>query len=448
MKENPQASPPKSIPDAENDTQSGSTGIKQFLNAFLAHPTERPEGTVPGSVVIVTLKDKIHKYFNIEDHNGITGYALQAMKTQNVYITMTLQDMALNKGIGPKGEDMKRSDVAAACMFGVWVDVDLHNEGNAHKADNLPTKEEWFALQAALEIRPSMIVDSGNGFHLYLLFNEPLYFRNDADREWAARLVEDFQLWIRNEMTKEGKKNGAEKGWKLDGTADLARILRVAGTFNHKTNPPKPVKMHALHPEVRYDAQALRAMLDLILKAQTESTDKDKSDSAKGGPKSKKEKTTKNKPQEAPTSDQPDCTADADLIADECAWVEHCVQDAAALSEPDWYQLASLLVRCFEGDQHFHDWSKPYQNYVCEEADEKLRHARLSPGPVTCEFIQREIGFDGCSDCVHCGHIKSPIVLGMGNVLRAIFPDCPVHLIIPGAYVINGNGIFTLKAQE
>ena len=32
-------------------------------------------------------------------------------------------------------------------------------------------------------------------------------------------------------------------GWKLDGTADLCRLIRIPGTLNHKFDPPRPVEI-------------------------------------------------------------------------------------------------------------------------------------------------------------------------------------------------------------
>ncbi|MDP9372885.1 MAG: hypothetical protein M3Q65_10640 [Chloroflexota bacterium] len=47
----------------------------------------------------------------------------------------------------------------------------------------------------------------------------------------------------------------------LDAVQDLARVLRVPGTCNHKCDPPRPVTLLAAHPERRCGLAEFEALL-------------------------------------------------------------------------------------------------------------------------------------------------------------------------------------------
>jgi len=66
---------------------------------------------------------------------------------------------------------------------------------------------------------PSVIIDSGGGYHLYWLFDKPMLLIDDDTREYARRLQ---WRWVKH-IT------GADQGAK-----DLCRVLRVPGSRNYK----------------------------------------------------------------------------------------------------------------------------------------------------------------------------------------------------------------------
>jgi hypothetical protein len=82
---------------------------------------------------------------------------------------------------------------------------------------------------------PTCVVATGGGIHPYWLFREPWIFEDDAEHQEAATLLCRFQdgarAWWR------------ERGWHLDSTHDLARVLRIPGTQNWKYRPQRPVSL-------------------------------------------------------------------------------------------------------------------------------------------------------------------------------------------------------------
>ncbi|MDI9547707.1 MAG: hypothetical protein QM346_08895 [Chloroflexota bacterium] len=75
---------------------------------------------------------------------------------------------------------------------------------------------------------PTALVASGGGVHCYWLFEQPVNLRKPAHR---ARLELVQQVWVDAVV----RADSAAK--------DMARVLRLPGTFNHKYSPPRPVEL-------------------------------------------------------------------------------------------------------------------------------------------------------------------------------------------------------------
>jgi hypothetical protein len=101
---------------------------------------------------------------------------------------------------------------------GLWADVD------APPDDVVPVLNE-------LELPPSLLVGSGHGVHAWWLLDEFWTFADDDDRVEARTLLRRLHGLLR------------AQGWKVDAVHDLARVMRVPGTLNHKTSPPAPVTL-------------------------------------------------------------------------------------------------------------------------------------------------------------------------------------------------------------
>jgi len=148
--------------------------------------------------------------------------AMQLIKTKDVYFGLHLMDE-----LPPQGK--RSSEEKISCMSFIHEEYDV--KGPAHKEQNLPeTLEELLSFLHGLECPPSIIVHSGNGVHTYWLLQEYITV-TDENREWIKRVVKGYE--------KHTHRLGMERGWKFDSVADLARVLRIPGTLNHKSNPPK-----------------------------------------------------------------------------------------------------------------------------------------------------------------------------------------------------------------
>jgi hypothetical protein len=168
----------------------------------------------------------------------------EAGRHSDLYVGCSLSAVA-------RGVDQRVGNDDAAGIAGLWVDIDILSE--VHQAKALPPTAE-LALEILPDgVPPTLLVRSGNGLHAWWLFKEPWVFEGPEEREEAAKLLRRWQALLRMKA--------ASRGWSLDHTHDLARVLRLPGTLNHKTNPPRMVSL-LKNDGPRYNAGDFDEILD------------------------------------------------------------------------------------------------------------------------------------------------------------------------------------------
>lgn len=123
----------------------------------------------------------------------------------------------------------------------LWVDIDV--AGERHKATDLPPDlAAGRQLIGRYPAPPTAIVETGGGLQAWWFLDEPLPADQATDLlvRWGA-------TWAAF---------GAENDWRVDNVFDLARVMRLPGTKNHKTNPVD-VTITDWHPERRYTVDEL-----------------------------------------------------------------------------------------------------------------------------------------------------------------------------------------------
>jgi len=95
--------------------------------------------------------------------------------------------------------------------------MERHAQGQAFYTDPVSYKAMALAHIADLPYRPTLIVDSGGGYHCYWYLTDPMFI-TDSNRQQVI----DTQHWF-------VKMNGGDQG-----VSDIARVYRVIGTKNMK----------------------------------------------------------------------------------------------------------------------------------------------------------------------------------------------------------------------
>lgn len=179
------------------------------------------------------------------DCESAARFAVTAGADSDVYFGTCVVSSKVTKGRG------KYADMAGLASLRLEVDV----AGPGHKAAKLPPdKETALRLLDGFAPRPAVVVDSGGGVHAYWPLREPWIFNNDEDRQRAQTLMK--RLWPTVAAL------FAEHGWPLDPVHDLARVLRVPSTLNHKIpEHPRLVRLIRSDDGPRYTVDEFDAAL-------------------------------------------------------------------------------------------------------------------------------------------------------------------------------------------
>ena len=175
-------------------------------------------------LALFTVPERRARFF--DDLTSASKVATRLAESQNVYFGLGLiQGTPAGRG--------KQADIAG--IVALWADIDF--AGDAHVGKALPSNDDDVQrLLAEIPLRPSLIVDSGHGRHLYWLLHEPWLFSSNAERFEAAHLAKAWHELVCTAARR--------LGWSLENLGDLTRVLRLPKTVNRK-NPGnlRPVQL-------------------------------------------------------------------------------------------------------------------------------------------------------------------------------------------------------------
>lgn len=340
---------------------------------FLSSLYENLEGehylylwTVPGR--------KTH-LFPVRDLPGMAAAAGQLAAAHDVYFGLGATARALGEYERPKNEEV-------TAIPGLWVDIDVLHP--VHKIKELPPNIEAAMELIPDQLHPSIIVWSGYGIHVYWLFREPWVFETPEERGQASNLLLSLQAVIRA--------NATRKGWKIDPTADLARVLRVPGTLNRKL-PDNPIQALVIEQaDIRYNPSDIEHLLPLVeagtsLVSRTGDFER--------------------RPTDGP----------AERMLRSCRFLQHCQLNSAGINYAEWLAALTNIVRASDGIQAAHDVSAmDPKRYRTDDTDRKIKEA-LAMNPQTCDYIRGVIGFQGCPPA-GCG-VQAPCGWSLSRVAQA-----------------------------
>lgn len=203
-------------------------------------------------ILVWTVKggEKLSHWFQLNYLQDAAGFA-RLVEKHDCYLGVALSDRDWGSHKRCHADD-------TVGLVGLWADVDVAHA--VHKKTNLPP-----TIEAARELiddphRPAtVVIDSGHGLQAWWLFDQPWIFTEAVDvshahsgiaRAEARKLIEGWQGRLRERSW--------AKGWAMDSTQDLARVMRIPGTMNCKAEPFMPVRILEANWERRYRPEELR----------------------------------------------------------------------------------------------------------------------------------------------------------------------------------------------
>lgn len=199
------------------------------------------------TALLWTLQDKKSTWVPLDTPTGAGLVAERARVlsdgSKDVYVAVSLAEH-------PGLPDTRIKSGSAAGIVGLWADLDIADP-DVHKKWNLPPSvDATMELLHAAGLEPTVIVHSGHGLQAWWLFHEFWAFDDENARLEAAGLAQRWNTTL--------QVRAAERSWVVDSVFDLARVMRVPGTYNRKGTAPVPVQLlHADGP--RYAPEDIEA---------------------------------------------------------------------------------------------------------------------------------------------------------------------------------------------
>jgi hypothetical protein len=372
---------------------------KEYLAKVLAWPTE------DGATAFINLHwtiDKLNQHTgkpiwtgravrSVQEAANTLEWALKNNDTRDVYVCMSSQRSAIEKvsRTGHKYMLPARSQENAVALKSLFIDLDAKGTDK----NSYASVEE--AVAALAEFigkvglpRPSAIVKSGGGVHVYWSCDRALTV--DEWRPLAYALAEAT------------KKHGlrCDSGC----TIDAARVLRVPGTFNHKLDMPRAVTLAGGRTGSDYSVERLARALEPYKVVTPQVTNP--------------------LPPRAPLTGVSDLSAGVDMgasapadltsVAIECSFIrEALATNGAAFSNPLWNLTTLISTFAINGRAEAHRMASAHPGYTKETTDElydrkERERASKGLGWPSCRTISAS-GWAGCAGCPHSSQGKSPL---------------------------------------
>lgn len=319
------------------------------------------KGCDEGYITLTLLPERRTLWFKLSELEKLEQAIKKYSNKTNAYFGVCLRKRILPNNL--RGKDNDISTVTT-----LYADIDIKSKAHAQTALPSSVKEAADFLNL-LPLKATIIVNSGNGLHAYWLLDTPVKIQSAKDQEYISSV---FKGWSRLLSLKAN-----ELGWKLDNVSDLARVLRVPGSINHKLKNMAICKVLG-NNGTRYQLAEFEPYV--------------------GGYEINNERVQKSKPQRG----------DAQRILEKCDFIRYCKDNAKILPEPYWHAMITNLVPTVGGPQLVHELSQPYPKYSKSETEEKIRRAISENKPHTCKYIQEHLGFECSKKC----NVKAPIVHG------------------------------------
>ena len=335
-----------------------------------------------GRYCLLQLRGKFKAHHWCEDLETLAAKALELAST-DVYFAMA-----------SFGAEDSRTAENAVLLKSFFVDLDC-GEGKPY-ADKSEAVTALRAFCKETKLPRPLVVDSGGGIHAY----------------WPLEKALPKDQWL--PLARSLKILCLSRGLEIDRavTTDMARVLRVPGTYNYKQQTPRDVvqlnevspfpleRITDCLPPPPVDLSAARIFKDEIT-------------SGLGA--------VQHKPSKFKV-----IMLRSAAEGQGCAQLRKAYVDQATLEEPLWRAALSIATNCTDRNKAIHRLSEQHPDYKPEETEAKAE--RLIGKPYTCQWY-RDNYPEGCAGCTQ--RITSPIQIGVTVEETPVEEDGSIRLAAP-----------------
>jgi hypothetical protein len=344
-------------------------------------------------------------------HEAINAveFAVSRESTRDVYVCLSTQRECEERtsASGFKYKAPVRSQQNAVALKSFFIDLDAKG---ADKDSYTSPAEANAALDEFIKAvglpSPSVVVNSGNGLHIYWVVSRPL-----TPEEWRP---------LAFALADATKRHGLKCDTQC--TIDSARVLRIPNTLNRKTDPSKPVTIAGNPTDFDYPLERIEKALAPYKVAGTTSH---------STPYYIENPSLF--PQRTPVNDNElgagiyilkPALVDLDNVASECAFIGQAIATGGMNYTNPLWNLTTLIATFTEGGRvDAHRMGDKHLGYTEESTDvlfdrKEREKAEKNLGWPSCQAISGS----GCTACQSCRHFaagKSPLHL----VGRALPPQ-------------------------
>jgi hypothetical protein len=314
------------------------------------------------------------------------------------YQIRVLNGQGMNVYYAPNsyGKQPKRVQDNVLYSRALYMDIDC---GPNKPFSNQKKAVKWLSeFTKDRELPMPMVVSSGNGLHVYWLFNEDVPIDEwqplaDALKAAVPKMDDGF-MPIDQAIT-----------------SDSARILRPVGCTNRGVHGDESmVAKLIIDPQ---EDISLDDMKKLIGNFQPMNMNVKK---VKGKRESKLASLS--------TYDSLP-PADASAVYNKCKQVKWAVDNQGSVMEPQWYNLLGVAAYCENPEDTAKAWSDKHPNYTETETLSKMNQwLGATTGPATCARFEQERPA-GCAKCPFAGKVTSPVQLGVRRAEKEVDETAP-----------------------
>lgn len=308
-------------------------------------------------------------------------------------------------------EEGKRDTENAAYFKSFRLDIDCgRGKPYDNQAEGIEALSEFCGK---LNLPTPTIVNSGRGIHVYWSLHETI-----PRSAWKPMAEQLKMLCAKHKLNADHAI-----------TADAARILRVPGTLNFKTEPPLAVSLLHMAPPIHVEAFAA------VLKEAGNVV-------------------SHNGYNRPVTETDPNTQYRFSAIMDKaergsgCAQLEHIVKNRSTISYNQWFYALSIAKFCVDSDEAIHLVSEGHPDYDEHKVEKKV--SQINHWTSCRKFEEENPG--GCRGCAH-KKIGTPLKLGaeikvsnkkellveetVGEVVHTVTHEVPE---LPYPFVIGESG--------